>query len=351
MKRRELLMAMAALGMLAGGGHTPQAAPAAEGHPFINLPEKYNSPDGMMLSKDGCIYLNVPNMNDPTFTPKLLKIDAGDKISEVCDYPVNPVSGKVVPMGIDQAPDGSFYVADNQAPTGMKDKGRLLRVRMKDGKADGVDVVATGMNSPNAVAIRGDAVYVTETRIDTSIYPLPSGVYRFTLTELSGGEPVKVERGGKDLHLIATFTTKSKENAGGANGLAFNKAGEMFVCNFGDAQVMKCTLDAEGTKVVKQEVFAEGQGMVTPDGMKCDMESGDLYVADLLGNAVHKIDGKTGKVTTLAKNGLTDGANGLLDRCSEVCLRGEKIYVANFDIARGGNVYDKPYTITILKKE
>ena len=57
---------------------------------------------------------------------------------------------------------------------------------------------------------------------------------------------------------------------------------------------------------------------------------------------------KTGKVKVIAQNGLTDGSNGELDKCSEVCLRGSRIYVANIDLNLDGNTFDKPYTISVI---
>jgi sugar lactone lactonase YvrE len=133
----------------------------------------------------------------------------------------------------------------------------------------------------------------------------------------------------------------------GANGMGFDAAGNMFVCNFGDAELLKVTLDAKG-KAARTVVFAKGQGMKSTDGLKICPTTGAIVIADFLGNAVHAVDAKTGKVTTLAKNGLTDGAGGLLDRPSEVCLRDGKCYVANIDLPLAGNAYDKPHTISVI---
>ena len=40
---------------------------------------------------------------------------------------------------------------------------------------------------------------------------------------------------------------------------------------------------------------------------------------------------------------------GLLDRPSEVCLRGNKVYVSNIDLPMKGNEYDRPHTISLIK--
>ena len=123
--------------------------------------------------------------------------------------------------------------------------------------------------------------------------------------------------------------------------------GSMFVCNFGDAQLEKFTFDPDG-KVASHVVVAKGQGMKSCDGMKVHPKTGDVYIADFLANAVHKVDPKTGKVTTLAQNGDTDGAGGTLDQPSEPCIRGKKLYVANIDLALAGNTYDAPHTISVF---
>ncbi len=137
---------------------------------------------------------------------------------------------------------------------------------------------------------------MTETSIDPDVHPLPSGVYRFKLTELDPEAPIVITPGGEDKRLITTFLTHNKEWAVGANGIGFDREGTMFVCNFGDAQLLKFKME-HGLPVGPGEVFAEQQGMESADGLKID-EAGNIYIADFLGNAVHKVDAKTGKVRT-----------------------------------------------------
>jgi sugar lactone lactonase YvrE len=313
----------------------------------VDLPEQYNTPDGMVLAPDGTIILSCPNFNDDKYPAKMLRIDANNKLSEIIALPVHPETGKVGPLGVDIGPDGNLYICDNQAFGTDQHKSRLLRVVMKDGKAEKCEVLVTGFVMSNAVSCFGDSVYVTESKIDPKVYPMPSGVYRFKMSELGGERPIALEPGTKDRHLLTTTTTKNKEWQVGANGLGFDSKGNLYYCNFGDAQVLKVTFDAQGN-VASQKVLAEGQGMKSTDGLKVDPKTSDIYVADFLGNAIHKIDPATGKVTTLARNGNTDGAGGKLDRPSEVCLRGGKVYVSNIDLPLAGNTYDKPHTISVI---
>jgi len=112
---------------------------------------------------------------------------------------------------------------------------------------------------------------------------------------------------------------------------------------------MKIKLDHSGN-VTSQRVFAQGQGMESTDGIKIDPKTDDIYVADFVGNAVHRIEAKTGKVTTIAKNkNNCSGVGGNLDRPSEVCLRDNKIYVSNIDLPLGGNEYDDLHTISVIE--
>jgi len=338
-----LLFALVLPLVLAAGCGQPLKTPTLA----IELPEKYNTPDGMTLDGKGNILLCVPNFNDDKQPAKVVRIGPDDSITEVCTLPVHPETGKAGPLGIDIGSDGNLYIADNQAFGTEEHKSRLLRVVMQGDKAVRVEAVVTGFVMSNAVSCRGDCVYVTETKLDPKAYPMPSGVYRFKLSELDGKKPIKLPPGGKDAHLIATLYTKNKEWLVGANGMAFDAQGNLYVCNFGDAQVLRYTLDADG-KVTGCKVFAEKDGMLSTDGMKICPVTGDIFVADFVGNAVHRIDGRTGKVTTLARNGNTDGAGGALDRPSEVCLRGKKIYVSNIDLPLAGNVYDKPHTLSLI---
>jgi sugar lactone lactonase YvrE len=207
----------------------------------------------------------------------------------------------------------------------------------------------------NAISCRGDSVYMTESNLFTGdeikamgdkAGLMRSGVYRFKISELDAKKPYEALPGGKDPHLVVTFETKNPDWVG-ANGMGFAADGSMYVCNFGDAQILKFTFDKNG-KVASKSVVAEGQGMLCVDGMKVHPKTGDIYVADFLGNAVHVIDPKTGKVTILAKNWNTSGKGGKLDKPSEVCIRGNKCYVSNIDLPLAGNKYDKPHSISVI---
>ena len=296
------------------------------------LPEKYNSPDGMTLGKDGCIYLSMNNVVLPQHPAMILRITPDDKLEEVVTLPPHPDTGRASPLGIAFGSDGNLYVADCQAfYTKEPAKSRLLRVNMKDGKAAGCDVVAVGFNMSNGVAAKDDCIYVCETTLNKET-PMASGVYRFTAAELDAKNPAKVT-GLNDPRLVIKLSTQNKDHLNGANGLDFDAAGNMYVCNFGDREVIKVTFDDAG-KIKSQDVLAKDHGMESADGLHCDA-AGNVWVADFLGNAVVRIDAKSGAVTVVAKNGESDGADGSFHAPSECIRRGSKLYVSNINLTYG----------------
>jgi sugar lactone lactonase YvrE len=315
----------------------------------VLLPEKCNTPDGMVLAPDGNIYLSCPNSNNDKFSARIMKITLDDRLEEFFALPCHPETGKACPLGIDIGPDGNFYIADNQNLAGAVDKSRLLRVVVKKGKPVGFYILATGFNQANAVVCRPDGIYVTETSITGGVTPMPSGVYRFRYSEFRSGKPIKIIPGGHDKHLIATIYTDNPEWAVGANGMAFDSQGNMYIGNFGETAIVKFTFDTNG-RVASQEVLVRGHGIESTDGMKYDPKTNAIYVADFVSNAIHKINTITGKVTTIAKNeNNSGGVGGLLDKPSEVCLRGNRLYVSNIDLPFGGNEYDQPHTISVIE--
>ena len=320
-------------------------------HPSIGvlLSEKCNTPDGMVLAADNNIFLCCPNTNNDKYRARLMKITPAGGLEQFYILPVHPETHKACPLGIDIGPDGHLYVADNQGLAGAVNKSRLVRVVVKRGKPAGFHILATGLNQANAVVCRPDGVYVTETSITGDVTPMPSGVYRFRYSEFRVGKPIEITPGGKDKHLIATIYTDNPDWPVGANGLTFDSDGNMYIGNFGAAGIVKFTFDKNG-KVTSQEVFVQDQGIKSTDGMKFDPRTDAIYVADFVDNAVHKVDVKTGKVTTIAKNANNSGGiGGLLDRPSEVCLRNGRLYVSNIDLPLAGNEFDEPHTISVIE--
>jgi hypothetical protein len=342
-----LLLALSATMLLTGC-----TAPIGNPKIAVLLPAAgLNTPDGMALGKDGNMYVSIFNYADKTIDAAIMYIDKDDKIHQFIKLPPHPDTKRACPLGISFGTDGNLYVADAQAIAGAEGAvSRLLKVTVKDGKAVKCESVVEGFNFSNAVACRGDSVFVTETSLgikdDTGAHK--SGVYRFDLSELDGAKPIKLAAEGKDKHLIAKIETRDKDwGTVGANGMDFDPEGNMYVCNFGEASIIKYKMNAAGTKPVSSSVLVKGKGMLCTDGMDFAAD-GMIYVADFLGNAIHQVCPKTGTVKTLAKNGVSNGTGGRLDKPSECRVRGKKIYVSNIDAPFDNNVPDAPHTISVI---
>jgi len=309
------------------------------------LPEKYNSPDGMTLGDDNCIYLSMNTVNNTNYPGRILRITEDDQIEEVIDLLPHPETGMASPMGLVFGPDGNLYVSDNQSfVTDGPGMSRLLRVVMEKGEALRCEVVAEGFNIANGITLRDNSIYLAETDLKAGT-PHKSGVYRLELSELNPDNPVRVSGLG-DPHLITVLETKNEALAVGANGIAFNSKGDLFVCNFGDAEVYKMKVDDQGV-VTSKELFARGGGMESVDGLQIDKED-MLWIADFIGNAVIKIM-PGGRINIVAKNSPSDGKNGELDAPSECIRRGDKVYVSNIDLTFGPNTNDDIHTMSIIE--
>ncbi|MHC5053667.1 MAG: SMP-30/gluconolactonase/LRE family protein [Planctomycetota bacterium] len=337
---------------------TPPAA--ADAGAAIVLTGDWNTPDGMVRDADGNILVSMPNFNDPSKPASIAKIDGSGNISAWFELPPHPQTKFACPLGLAIGADGNLYWADNQqlgadvsnrGEVKGKPLSRLCRVVVENGKPVRGEVVVEGFFQANGLAAWKDAIYVCETSLGLEAAegaPHESGVYMFELKELDPAKPIQLETQGNDEHLIYTLETKNKDWPVGANGLAFGADGTMYVCNFGDVKIMAVKLDEFGS-VEDEPVLAEGQGMKSCDGLQFDKDSGLLYCADFLGNAVHEIDPKTGKVRTVhADPENNDGSGNKLDKPSECHRRGDKIYVANIDLPFDGNKYDAPHTISVI---
>ena len=330
---------------------------------LFSLPDSCNTPDGMTLDeKTGDIYLCCPNFKDQKYPGIVMKIDKNNKIEKFCDLPAHPKSGKVGPMGLDIGPDGNLYVADNQYFFSKDYQSRVLRVNIKDGKAVGTDVVIEGIKLANAVAWKGNNIHISDTFFDIPNKPGISGVWRFSLKEVTAAKPARPDPkafdphaiGATDPHLIATFTTfpwNHRGDTAGADGLTFDKNGNMYCGNFGDGVISKITFDANG-KVISNKILVKDKIMPAADGMFYDAKRDLIFIADSERNAVRAFT-TDGKLSTIWENGAnTDGMDGLLDQPCEVLVRGDDLIVVCFDWTFPGLLNpksDKFHTISVIK--
>jgi sugar lactone lactonase YvrE len=335
------------------------AKPQKKAELLVNLPDHCNTPDGMTVLPDGSIIVSMPNFNEPSAPPLLVKITKDNKVEDFLKLPPHPDTGRMGPMGIRVAPSGDLYLADNQLFHGkdgksLFGKSRLVRIAMKDGKPEKVVPVASGLNVANGIAIHDGYVYVTETILVPDSKPLVSGVFRFKI----GEEAVQMKTPlPDDPHLVLKVESSGKIGFG-ADGICFDGKGNLYVNCFEDAWIRKIKLDAAG-KVFSNVMFAKAAFMKSCDGMDYDPRTNRIYVADLMANAVRMVS-MDGTVETLAENADNDGSGGQLDGPCEALVRGNTIVVADMDFPVKGSdkapgsvntKFDKPYTISVIKLE
>jgi len=325
---------------------------------LCELPASCNTPDGMCLMPDNSVIVSVPNFNDASAPPLLVRIAPDNKPGTFYAFPT-PYPGlpkgadRIAPMGIARAPSGDLYLADNQFSPENKQKSRLWKLAVKDGAVVKMTPVATGFNIANGTAVHGGYVYITESTLEQVYNPtMKSAVMRFKLDEENVALKTPL---AADPHIIATFESKKDQWPFGADGITFDSKGNLYVGLFSDGVMYKITFGPDGG-VKSRDVFAQAPGtLISCDGMSCDLRTDILYMADCAGNAIQKIH-PDGRIETLARNGdVPDVAakkTGLLDEPSEALVRGDEIVVANMDWPFEGFVNKKPYrmpaTISVI---
>ena len=274
-----------------------------------------NSLDGLALLPDGAVALSVPNLADRKPPPAIIRIAPDGTSKPPACFEPGPGSERAVPFGMDAAPDGTLYIADNQffSESTPRPPSRLLALA-PDGKAR---VVATGLRVANGVRVHGGHVYVTESQVRVADKTLTSALLRFPLK----GETVNLEADLlKNQHLVASFETPIVRDPFGADGIVFDADGRALVSFFDSGAVERLALDAGG-KVRKQDVLIPPGLLPSADGLALDGKSGALFIADPRGNSIHM----------LAPNGLRTLARaGLLDMPVDVIVRDGKVIVSNW---------------------
>jgi len=320
------------------------------------LPEQYVcTPDGMEVDNEGNLILACPNFADMSMPSCICKIDTNYNVKKWFDVPVSEKTGEARAMGIAFGPDRDLYIVDNQGwgnDPNLVFNGRIIRVRTDGDHVEKVIVVAEGMEHPNGVRIYGDHLYVTQSllsKVKTESGNLLSCVYRFHLDD----ENIQVTNTLADQNIIVTYETYNPDDQYGADGIVFDKAGNMYVGNFGDGEVYKTSFNADRTVRETVSFAKDPANLRSTDGLAID-EYGNIYVADFVVNAIAKIDTK-GKITRIAQSSDTDGFKGELDQPGEPCIWNGKIAVSCFDCVTGGDkfntAHELPATMSMLDIE
>ncbi|MDR1485814.1 MAG: hypothetical protein LBT09_13455 [Planctomycetaceae bacterium] len=349
------------------------AEPLTKPFKAIILPDGQKHPDGMTVNPaTGDIILAVPTIGDKG-NAWLWKIDASDKVTKYFELPAHPETGRVTPLGISFGRDGHLYVADSQCLGGNPNhKSRIIRVVHENGEPTSSQVIVTGLVQANGLEIFNNRIYVAETQIEPLIMDMPmtSGVFEFPIPgfrpeiirsetsrlgiRTSNSFPINVLPYGDDPRFIFSFKTTDRDRKGankvGANGIGLSKKGTLYVANFGDKEIIEVEF-RRGKVFSHRNLDISKSGLnESVDGLKV-CPKGYIFFADYVGNAVLASNPVNGKTVLIAKNKTNPNAEekkkGALDRCSEVCLRGGKLYVANIDLDDN----NAPHTISVIDLE
>jgi|AGTN01.3.fsa_nt_gi hypothetical protein len=302
---------------------------------FVKLPDYVSTPDGMAIDSKGDLILSCPNFADLSMPGLVMKIDKNKNMTKLFEVPVHPETGCARPMGIALDAHDHMYICDNQAWPGdpaRQFKCRILRVEFDGKRITKCVTVANRMEHPNGIKIRGNYMYVTESKMTKIKHPsglLVSGVYRFALDD----ENIDVENTLDDPNLLTTYVSLNADYQYGTDGLAISASGDLYVGVFGDGAVYKTTFN-EDASVKETVLFAKNpEELKSTDGMTFD-DAGNLYIADFNVNAIVRVT-PDGTVSRFAQSPDCDGFDGGLDQPGEPCIWGDKIIVSCFDLITG----------------
>lgn len=323
---------------------------------FSILPEYICTPDGMEIDPHGNLVLSCPNFADDSMSGCVVKLNRTGKVTKWFDVPVHEETGVARNMGI--AFDGEYnvYLCDNQGWSERPEllyKGRVLRLKVDDdGNILETRVVAYGMEHPNGIRIRNGYMYVTQSYLHPIHHEsgkLVSGVYRFALDE----ENVRVTNTLEDKNLFATFVTQNPDCQYGADGIAFDRDGNLYVGNFGDASINRITFREDGSLLDNQVIAQDFSQLESTDGMVFD-EKGNLYIADFNANAIAVMT-PDGTLRRVAQSPDSDGLHGELNQPGEPIVWDGRVIASCFDLVTGpGKVntgHSMPATLAQLELE
>lgn len=351
---KKTLTSAVALALLAGCAEHrlfPNEGQSIQPQLAYNLPEEYNTPDGLALAPDNSMLLSVNNAGNPNFPAAILQLTDGGAYNLFATPPANPETGKASPFDIAYGPDGNVYYCDNQFTINPNNKSRLMRIRIVNGRPMGIEQVVVNFRLSNGMVWKGNTLYVTDSQWDLPNIDNGSAIFQFTLAELSAANeanPVRLVPRTIDSHILTTFQTELGPDGDdlGCDGIDYDSKGNLYTGLFGNGRMFKLTLNADGSLASKTE-FAK---LPCVDGLVINRETDNIYVADAKNNAI-RIVSPTGAVRRLSQNGDTDGSNGLLDEPAEVLIRSGRLYISNYDTPQKGTINtraDAPHTLSVI---
>lgn len=304
---------------------------------FKQFGDHVNTPDGMAQDKAGNFYVSAPNFVDQSYAGTIMKLDKKTgQWSVLVAGLLHPDTKRGAPMGMEFGDDGNLYYCDNQYFFDKGYKSRIIRVVMdKNGEPLKMEPVVENIKLANAVRVRGNAIYFTDTFFDIEGKNL-GGVYRVPMSAFKE-RPARLlpkEQAANDpycLGITETVPLPIRKDIAGADGMCFDKNGNIYLGNFGDGHFYTIKLKADGTYDKMTTLINDPKVFPCCDGI-CYYEKNDwIFIADSERNAILYWDIKAGKLGMLWMNDDTDGADGLLDQPCEPMVWGNKLIISNFD--------------------
>ncbi|MDD4025545.1 MAG: hypothetical protein PHN85_06440 [Kiritimatiellae bacterium] len=324
---------------------------------FKRFGDHVNVPDGLAQDKRGNVYCAAPNFVDQSYPGAIMKMCGKKGKWSVFAAGLNhPETGRGFPMGMEFGEDGHLYYCDNQYFSDKNYKSRILRVVIdENGEPLKIEPVVENVKLANAMRTRGNAIYFTDTFFDIKGRNL-GGVYRVPVSAFKQ-RPVRLlpkEQWEKDPYCIGVTETtplKHRNDTAAADGMCFDKQGNIYTGNFGDGHFYIMRIQKDGSYTKPETLFYDPKVMPSVDGICYYAKKHWVIITDSDRNAVRYWDIKAGKLGLLWENGDDDGADGLLDQPCEPMVWDGKLLVVNFDMSFPGLLNtrnDEVHTISVI---
>jgi len=339
---------------------------------FKQFGEVVNVPDGLAQDKDGNIYCSAPNFKNQNQAAVIMRRDVKTGVwAPFVSALRHPDSGTGFPMGLEFGNDGNLYYCDNQYFVDKSYKSRIMRVTVKNGEAQKVEPVVEGVKLANAIRLRGNAIYFTDTFGD--IEGRNEGyIYRVPLSAFSNGKVTRLlpkEQAESDpycLGITKTIPFGKRNDGAGADGMCLDKNANIYTGNFGDGCFYMIPMQADGTYGKMVELVRDLSISSCIDGICYYEKENWVIISDSEKNVIRYWDINEQTMKVLWQNDDVDGSDGLLDQPCEVMVwrkkgcplwfGSDKLIVVNFDWTfpglknAGGDETknDKIYTISII---
>jgi sugar lactone lactonase YvrE len=303
-------IALAILAPLRASARPPASPFLADFGP--SLTQACPFPEGIAVDPLGRVYASsfafAPTAN-------VCVLDRAGRLVRTLPIPAG-AAGTAALLGMRFVPGQGLYVTD--FADGTAPHGRLLRLA-GDG---GVTVIADGFAAPNAIAVdRAGRLYVSDSFAGTITRVNPDGSGQMTWAS--------------DPRL-----TTAGQPPFGANGLAFDRAGRhLYVANTGDSAVLRIPVNPDGSAGAL-ELFARGADLDAATGATQSLHGADGIAFDAAGN-LWVCANQADELQVLSPDAeivarYRGGGAAALDFPASLVFAGRELYVTNLSLATGG---------------